>query len=176
MTYIDFAVVKASVSLEDAMCFLNLTLKKTGNQWRGKCPTCDSSNDRALVITNGKGYYCFTDNKGGDVIALVSHIKAIRPRDAAVELAEWKGLQEAEAKKEPKTQGFDASEYARNLVYDHKDVQALGLDPERAQSLSIGYAKQGIHRGRICFPLFEDGKLIGFAGYNPKADQPFRFP
>ena len=38
MPYVDFKAIKAAVSIEDATNLLKLTLKKSGNQLRSKCP------------------------------------------------------------------------------------------------------------------------------------------
>ena len=68
--FVDFAEVKEKISFFDAIGYLKLNLKQSGNQWRGNCPACNSGGDRALVITDGKGWFCFALKKGGDQIAL----------------------------------------------------------------------------------------------------------
>ena len=73
----DFQKVKASVSLTDAISKLGLEGKHHGNQWRGKCPGCGSDDDRKLVITEGKGAYCFGVEAGGDVIWLAAHVRGL---------------------------------------------------------------------------------------------------
>lgn len=91
-TFIDFAEVKAKVSFAETVALLKLDLKSSGNQWRGPCPVCNAGGERALVVTEGRGFFCFSLKKGGDQIALAAHILAISAKDAAVELAERAGL------------------------------------------------------------------------------------
>ena len=90
--FVDFALVKEKVSFADAISYLNLNLKPSGNQWRGKCPACNSGGDRALVVTEGKGFFCFALKKGGDQIALAAHILDLSAKDAAQELAGRAGI------------------------------------------------------------------------------------
>ena len=76
--FIDFQALKQNVKIEDAMALLGLKVSQHGDQMRGACPACKSGGDRALVITSSKSvFYCFAAGQGGDVIALISHIKGI---------------------------------------------------------------------------------------------------
>src|SRR6202161_3463406 len=75
--YHDFAAIKAAVSFGQVVSMLNLNGKQHNHQWRGPCSACNSGGERALVITEGKGFYCFASKKGGDQIALVAHIRDI---------------------------------------------------------------------------------------------------
>jgi len=45
------------LSLLGARWYLELEMTKHGEQFRGPCPTCDTDNPRALVITPSKGFY-----------------------------------------------------------------------------------------------------------------------
>jgi CHC2 zinc finger len=83
----DFQEIKVAVSLEKAAESLGLQLKPSGGAFRCACPKCEGS-DRQLVITPGKGWYCFNAKRGGDVIALVAHVKGIGQREAAAALVE----------------------------------------------------------------------------------------
>ena len=47
---------------------------------------------RALVVTPAKkAYYCFASRKGGDVIALVAHVKGMSVKDTTLAIAEYTG-------------------------------------------------------------------------------------
>lgn len=170
----DFAAIKARIAIEDAIPFLGLTLKRTTNgQLRGKCPACDSDNDRALVVTPGKGAYCFNEKRGGDVLWLVSHVKGIGVRQAAQELADHFRLTEPQEPQRSKPSGTGAAEATVTLLpltyLDHS--QAFGLDEATAKELGIGYAPKGLMRGRIAVPIRTDtGKLVGYVGVEPDAD------
>lgn len=80
---VQFSDVKARVSLEDAARLLGLKLKQSNHQMRGPCPACPNGGERTLVITPGKGFYCWSVKKGGDCIALAAHVRQCSPKDAA---------------------------------------------------------------------------------------------
>lgn len=89
MQQIDFAAIKEAVSVEKAARFLGLELKQHGDTFRCSCPTCASEDPRAIVITPALNkWYCFRLKKGGDAIYIVSHVKGIGQRDAALLLQE----------------------------------------------------------------------------------------
>jgi hypothetical protein len=89
MPSIDFAEIKGRVTELQVADMLGLTLKKSGNTWRGHCPICKNNNQRALAITPGKGWYCHGDCKsGGDVLELVARVEGVTPRQAAVLIKE----------------------------------------------------------------------------------------
>ena len=92
MSRIDFTAVKARVTYNDVLRFLDLHGKKVSDQWRGKCPACNTDNDRALVLTAGRGAYCHATKSGGDVIWLVSHVRGIGVKEAAQQLADEFGI------------------------------------------------------------------------------------
>lgn len=156
--FLDFDEIKAANKIDDVAQLLGLELKKSGNALRGKCPVCESSGDRNLAVTPSKGvFYCFSDQKGGDVLALVAHI-----RDCSVkEAAQWlSGDKPAKEKKGDK--GFKALDY---LVHDHEAVVALGFEPDDAERLGIGYAPRGVLRGTVAVPVrLQDGTLSGYLG------------
>src|ERR1700688_856869 len=86
MSKIDFQKLKEDVSILRAASLVELKLTPHGEAYRSPCPRCEAGGERAIVITPAKAaYYCFSEKKGGDVIALVAHIKGIGQRDAA----EW---------------------------------------------------------------------------------------
>ena len=84
MPFIDFGELKERVRIEDAIPKLGLHLKQRNGQWRGPCPVCQTGGDRALVVTPAKqAFYCFGGKTGGDVIALVAHIRDCGMKEAA---------------------------------------------------------------------------------------------
>lgn len=161
MTYIDFEELKQRVSIEQAVSLLNLDVAMSGKQRRGKCPVCEGNSDRNLVITPDKSvYYCFSDGKGGDQIALVAHIRGCSIKEAASFLAGNKP--EEKKSKEGHERGFQPLDY---LQHDHEAVLAVGLEPDDAEALGIGYAPRGVLRGTVAVPVrLSDGKLAGYIG------------
>src|SRR5688500_13557499 len=88
-TFVDFAQLKESVRIEQIVAWLGLRMKQSGDQFRGPCPVCKTGGDRALAVNTAKqGFYCFSLKRGGDIIALTAHIKAISQKDAAIQIAE----------------------------------------------------------------------------------------
>lgn len=90
--FIDFAMVKERVSFAETIDLLDLKLTLAGNQFRGPCP-CGKGDRRALVVTEGEGFFCQGARTGGDQIALVAHVLEMRMRDAALELADRAGIE-----------------------------------------------------------------------------------
>lgn len=162
---LDFDEIKAQHKIEDVAKRLGLTLKKTGNQLRGKCFSGDGG-DRALVITPGKGlWYSFGLQEGGDAIKLVQLVNDCSAKEAAAWIAGNEPLEKRTAPPKEDAEargGFRVLEY---LEHDHPAVEALGLEPEDAQRLGIGYCPRGIYRGKVAVPIrTEDGTLRGYIG------------
>lgn len=181
MSRVDFAAVKARVTYNDVLRFLDLHGKKVSDQWRGRCPACDTDNDRALVLTAGRGAYCHAAKGGGDVIWLVSHVKGIGVKEAAQQLADEFGIVPQEpappaptpASKESKTSAANVPTSLAPLTYlvhDHEAVQALGFSPETAKRLGVGFANKGLMKGRVAIPLYDNGTLAGYIGIAPGTD------
>lgn len=160
MSFYDFDQLKEEISFEQAIQVLALDLKKSGNQWRGACPVCKGS-ERSLVITEGKGAFCFSSHKGGDIIWLTAHIRDCQIKDAAKFLADNALGQAAKPVANGQT-GFAPLGY---LEPEHEAVQALGFDVAFCKEHGIGYAPKGILRGTIAIPFRdEQGVLLGYVG------------
>jgi len=158
--YLDFAKIKEDHPIEGMIERLGLQLKTNGKQMRGKCPVCEGSGDRNLVITPEKNvYYCFADQKGGDVIALVAHINGCGVKEAA----QWIAGDTSERETVPKEKkGFKPLDY---LDAEHEAVLAVGFEPDDARALGIGYAPRGVLRGTVAVPIRNpDGSLAGYIG------------
>ena len=175
--FIDFAAVKEKVSFATAIECLSLDLKRSGAQWRGPCPTCRQGGERALVVTEGKGFFCFALKKGGDQIALAAHVLDLPAKDAAQELAERAGIVPSHQRNStsgrvpsrtvPESEGAAGSKLAplSYLEADHDAVVALGFDPEKAKAMVIGYAPRGVCRGSVAIPIRDEtGCLLGYVG------------
>jgi hypothetical protein len=164
MSFHDFEQIKKDVPLSKAAQLLGLELTKNDTQMRGACPACKGGGPRALVITEGKGAFCFAAHKGGDVIWLASHIRGGSVKDAAA----W--LSEGSADTVPSTvpQERDEGKTLAPLSYlehTHEAVIAIGFDPEVAKRLGIGYANKGLMRGTVAIPVRDEhGVLQGYVG------------
>lgn len=184
MPYIDFADLKSRVTIMQAVELLGLTLKPSGNQHRGPCPTCNTGGDRALVITPERGlFYCFPSKTGGDLIKLVAHTKACSQNEAAqVIQAQFGGTVPTVPARAPGTVQYRSSTAPQNqkaglnpLTYlepEHPSVQALGISPATAAAFGSGYAGKGVLRGRYAVPVHgNDGTLLAYVGIAVSKEQ-----
>ncbi len=164
MSYLDFEQIKTDHPIDAVMQKLEIDLKQNGKQFRGKCPVCESGGDRNLVVTPDKGvYYCFSDGKGGDQLALAAHIKGCSVKEAAEWLSnEPEKAPQAKERSGKPSAGFKPLEY---LEPDHEAVMAVGFDPEEAKALGIGYSPRGVLRGTVAVPVRNtDGSIAGYLG------------
>lgn len=165
MSYIDFEEVKAANPIGEVVERLGLDLKKSGKQFRGKCPSGEGG-ARALVITPDKGvWYSFGLKRGGDVLALVQLVNDCSLKEAAQFLLEGTVPLEKAKKSSPKRgseRGFAPLDY---LQPEHDAVDAVGFPVEVAEIIGIGFAPRGILRGQVAVPIrTDDGTLVGYIG------------
>jgi DNA primase len=163
--FYDYEDIKATVRIEQAMVWLKLTFHKEGEHWRGVCPACGGDDDRALVIHPVRHvFHCKTADYGGSVLDLVMHVKGMRLKEAAkflIEHRDKKPEKKVEKKVEEPTEGFQP---LKGLLFEHEDVQALGLSAEDAERLGIGYCVRGYYKGHIVAPIRTDtGHLVVYA-------------
>jgi DNA primase len=177
--YIDFQEIKQRVSIEQVVAMLGLVLKQNGSQYRGPCPV-HGGGDRTFVITPGRGFYCFAEKKGGDQIALVSHVKEIPPKEAAAFILGRSGNPPTTVPSTipPAHQGKPGArtEPLQPLSYlepGHEAVLALGVTSETAAAWGAGYAPKGIMRGRFAIPVRDrTGTLLAYCGRTVKGESP----
>jgi len=173
-TFIDFTDLKERFGFVQVIDALKLPVTQRGNQWRGACPACKSGGERALVITDGKAFFCFAAHKGGDQIALAAHVRNCSVKDAAAFIAD-SSAPDAEPSPKPEDQTGEGKSLASlpYLEHQHEAVLAIGFDPIVAQRLGIGYAPKGIMRGTVAVPVRnEQGAIQGYIGL----EDPVRLP
>lgn len=181
---INFADVKAMVTIEQVCAWLGVQLKPIGAQLRAQCPICQDGGDRAFVVTPSKQLwktFCTTCDCGGDCIELVARVNGISQKEAAAEIAghffNCKTTQPQPVDKPPYQKPFESIGYAATLEPEHPDVQALGIPVAIAKSIGIGFSSKGILRGRVAIPLrSSDGQVIGYAGFNATLVPPLKLP
>ena len=167
MTRPNFALIKATTSIEQVMVWLGLKFHKEGSGWRASCPVCDGAERSLAIDIEENTFYCHEAHEGGSVLDLVMHVKNVGLIDAAkfIEKSKAKKTPEEpkhEKKQEQKHDGFNPLSH---LAHEHKDVQAMGFPPEVATALGIGFASRGLMRGFVALPLRdEQGVLTGYVG------------
>jgi len=189
-SFVDFAELKEKVSIEKVLPMLGIAGAGNSAQWRGPCPACESGGDRSLVVTPAKqAYYCFTSKKGGDMIALVAHVRGVPMKDAALEIAEYCGTvavresgnstqnrtssdagnSACTPERQSETKKLEPLDY---LNPAHEALEALGLSEDTCSHFGAGYAPKGILRGRLAIPIHNpSGELIAYCGRAVKEDQ-----
>ena len=168
---VNFNDVKERVGFEDAIKLLGITLtegESNGKKvYRGACPHCQTGGQRALVVTPGTGFYCFSKKAGGDVIALAAHIRNTSVKEAA----EWLVKPDKEQTTNTQPGGLKPLDY---LDPSHERVLAI-VSEETARFIGMGYASKGIMRGTVAIPIHDnDGTLIAYVGI--EEDGTYRFP
>ena len=168
---IDFQDVKSCVSIVDGAKFLNLPIEGENGRFRCACPACASEDKRSLAVSADRNaFYCFKNQRGGDVIALVAHVKNISQRAAAEELAHH-FLAQAPAQEAP----AEGLQPLKNLDYEHEALKSLNLTKDQAEKLGIGWCNKGLMRGFVAVPIrLPTGKLVGYIGVRDCKPPPWR--
>lgn len=163
MSFVDFAALKAAVTIEQVAQDFDINAKGKNGQLRAQCPMCMGS-DRELVIDTKQGsFFCHNDKKGGDLIAMIAHTEGLRMKEAALEIAKRCGFSSEKPQRQEPNGELQPLAY---LVYDH---ESLPFDDITAQALGVGYAPKGMMRGHIAIPIrLEDGTLAGYLGVPPE--------
>ena len=186
MAYVDFAALKERVPITDAVDRLGLKLRQRHDQLRGPCPGCQQGGERALVITPlRQAFYCFGSRTGGDVIALVEHIRGTDMKDAAAfldtqtngQLHHPNGSGHSSPEERVKGDTNQGARVLKPLTYlepEHELVQAHGLDAETCNLFGAGYAPKGILRGRLAIPIHDwrTGTLVAYCGHAVRGEDP----
>jgi len=198
---VDFSGIREGVAIDRIIPILDLQVKKEQgkNEYRGRCPACNTNNDRALQITpDTRSFRCYAANQSGDVTGLVAHIKGIRmleagrflhahfhptdtPKAEVIPLRPQEPPQAASeaAQESQKATGDNVLMPLTSLTHEHPDVQALGFSVEEARAIGLGYCRKGLMRSKVAIPLrSETGKLLGYIGLTGcdlKRPKEFRF-
>ena len=166
MTSVDFKNVRDTVDIVRVAEWLGLTLSKRfmAEQLRCECPV-NGGGKRALVITPSiNRYYCFANEcrEGGDSVQLAAKVLKIPMRDAALKL-------QSQFLNGTYRQDFTPQEKLAKvedkLVFEHDEVQKLGLSPEQAKTLGIGWMPGGTMPKKLLLPVrTREGDCIGYVG------------
>jgi hypothetical protein len=174
---VDFKELKTRISIEEGAKLLGCALKQSGEQLRGVCPKCGGS-DRTLAITPAKGvYFCFAEKRGGDVLALASHIRGVTVHEAALFLSGGTNSPAPATPSPPRAardgSAFDAGKYLASL--DPEAENPYGLTAETLRDFGAGYSSSGILRGTLAIALRDQtGTILGFMGV--KQGEPTKYP
>lgn len=195
---IDFAEVKAKVSFDRVLQYLNINMRRVNpSQFKDRCVFCESPRGLTVTISNAKAptgiFRCWSCGKYGDQLEFVSLARGHAPKDrrgqyeAAQELfkqflsvAGTVGTVTREkGTVETVTSSQDGGELQakltkilESLVPEHPAVQALGIEPDTARHFQAGFRATGFLRQRLLIPVHNPkGKLIAFCGRALAAEQ-----
>src|SRR5215213_7760217 len=87
--FVSFPGVKDKANFEDVVAWLGITIRREKQTLRGACPRCGGHRSLAITPQHRRSdgsvgsYFCHEEKKGGDVIALVAHVKQVSQHEAA---------------------------------------------------------------------------------------------
>ena len=158
---VSYVEVKQYTTLERVAAWLGL---KRRAENRYDCPHAENGH-RAITFSpdwpNKDGsrgrFKCWACKVEGDLIALTAHIHKTEDKHAAKELLKtFHGY-------EPAKRGLPEGGLT-DLDYAHERVIALGLTPERAAEIGIGFRNRGTTRNALLISIRDStGKLVGYA-------------
>src|SRR5437870_5827066 len=90
--WVNYAEVKAQVSLEQVAARYGLKLKKKGESLLGLCPFHNDREASLNISVSKNCYHCFGCDASGNVIDFVAAKEGVEFREAALLLAEWFGI------------------------------------------------------------------------------------
>ncbi len=194
--WVDFRAVKEAVSMFALLEHYQIagTLKKRGDELRGKCPLHDGEGtDTFHASLTKNAFNCFSCKAKGNVLDFVAAKEKCSVREAAVKLAEWFGVRaevrsaEAKPKTEPvetprpeevgenKPLGFEL----QGIQFDHPYLAERGVDAEEAEHWGVGFFPgKGMMHGRVVIPIRDhNGVLVAYAGRAIDGSEPkYKFP
>ena len=195
MSWVDFAQVKSTVSLQRVMQDYGIweNLRRSGrDHYRGRCPMHGGEGQDAFHGDLSKNlFHCFSCGAGGNVLDLVAHLEQCSVREAALELqrrylAPAGGtpprsvcLRRDQLVTE-KRKGNSLLRFCLSgLDATHPYLSARGLSQATVTDFGIGfYRGPGIMRGRLAIPIHdEQGGLVAYCGRSITDEDPrYRFP
>jgi hypothetical protein len=172
--------------------------KRSDRELVCKCPLpshkeVEHRNDNLTfcIGTEKNKWYCQSDScraignhpKGGDVLDLVCRLDRCDVKQAAKKLSEMFAIP-ANGTHPPPKPSEPVAEIRnpplaftlKNLDPDHDAIRSRGISLETAMEFGVGvHTGKGSMANRVCFPIFEDGNLVGYAGRwlrEPDAEHP----
>jgi DNA primase len=205
-TWVDFKVLKRVVSIEMAVAYYGLTLRRVhGPYLRGRCPlpthASKSSLQSFIVSTEKNVWVCHSDScvvsregrRGGNVLDFVAAMERCSIRDAALKLQEWFSAAPVSSEQiVAATKGDETltpavvEENSQPLAFqlrvvdpDHPYLAQRRVDSNTAAYFGVGfYSENGSMEGRIIFPVHDEtGALVAYAGRSIGETEPrYKFP
>src|ERR1700733_8678747 len=89
--WVDFRAIKSAVTMQAVLDRYKINwLRKTGSEFRGRCPIHQGENSDAFHVNlNKNAFHCFSCEAKGNVLDFVAAMEKSSVRDAAMKLQEW---------------------------------------------------------------------------------------
>ena len=190
LPWVDFKVVKQGVSIEMALAYYGVMLRRIHTSYlRGRCPlpshVSKSSSLSFIVNTEKNAWACHSDScvtsrdgrTGGNVLDFVAAMERCSVRDAALKLQDWFGVIATPSSRE---RIVSASEEAhsfaptlaeesnkplaftlRSIDLRHPYLVERGVDLKTIAHFGIGfYPGKGCMEGRIVIPIHNEDGIL----------------
>lgn len=194
---VDFAAVKAAVTLEQVLDHYGLTsqMKRGSDSLCGKCPIHQGENPTEFRVSLSKNCWnCFSScHCGGNVIDFVAKMENVSFRKAAELLAEWFRLdvewqqgdsppEEVPIRHNSKTKppatpsrvpekpkpNVPLKFKLEKLQHEHPYLVERGITLATAIDFGVGYCEKGIMAGYIAIPIHNaGGQVMAYCGRWP---------
>ena len=175
--WLDFDRIRRAVRFETVLEGYGLPLVRRGAHWFILCPFHQEKTASCSIDLTERRFHCFGCGAGGSVIDFVSQLERVSVRDAATRISGLGKLISASSKRagqekrEASPEGVSAIAtnpplgYTLDLDPEHPYLKGRGYAPETILHFGIGYCRDGLMRGRICFPIHDErGNLVAYAG------------
>jgi DNA primase len=203
--WVDFKAVRGAVSMQAVLDHYGLTktLKKSGQELRGKCPIHHGEDKDTFKANVQKNVFqCFLPacKAKGNVLDFVAAMEKTSIRDAALKLRDWFSLPQephgsssqdqhateaANAAPAPET-ALVTSEPNKPLAFQLKGIDPThpylrnrGITSETANRFGVGYFPgRGSITGRVVIPIHNQaGDLVAYVGRAIDDSEPkYKFP
>lgn len=199
--WVDFKLVKASVTFEQLLAHYELKLKPAkGAELLGLCPFHRDTKPSFRVNTEKQVFHCFGCDAKGNVLDFVARKESVTIRKAALLLTEWFGIGNGETgapssnlspTEGPGEPGTTASEpveankplkFTLRVAYDHPYLKERGIEPELAEEFGVGFCKRGMMKDRIAIAIHDaTGQLVAYSGRwvsgeLPEGEEKYKLP
>jgi DNA primase len=189
--YLDFKAIKARVTMADVLGRYGINLvRMNATSLKGTCPlpSHSSKSKNTFFVNVAKSvWYCHSDScknngnrAGGNVIDFVAAMEHCSAYEAAKRIDElFPAGNPPAAKSAPAPEVATSDSHAsvsagsnkplafvlKDVTPSHQIIQERGISVLTAQHFGVGFFPgKGSMAGRIVFPLYEDGNMIGYAG------------
>jgi DNA primase len=187
-SYLDFKAIKARVPIADVLARYRVKLSRVNQTaLKGDCPlpSHSSGSKSTFYVNEAKSvWYCHSDSckkngrrAGGNAIDLVGLMESVSIYEAAKCLDEWfpasgnpatiPAIIEAapESSNIPAKGNTPLAFALKDVNPEHPMIQERGISVDTAKCFGVGFFPgKGSMSGRIVFPLYERGQLVGYAG------------